>query len=99
MFKLFRATQLPLLIGVVTLVGLAAAAALMPQSWRNGLRETGFDQVLALDRALRRSDDQQTKASIVVVDIDRRSRAAESRPRPPSRSDRWAATRSVAAWP
>jgi adenylate cyclase len=71
--RLFRATQLPLLIGVVTLVGLAAGAALMPQSWRNGLRETGFDQVLTLDRALRRSDDQQTKASIVVVDIDRRS--------------------------
>jgi adenylate cyclase len=60
---------LPLLAGALVLAAYSMAAALMPQAWRDTLRENAFDLVLALDQKLRPIPD----TPIVVVDIDRAS--------------------------
>ena len=53
MLKSLSATRIPILIGALAVVALAAAEFLMPKDWRDALRELGFDQVLAADHALR----------------------------------------------
>jgi adenylate cyclase len=62
-----------LIAGATALIGTAAAAVLMPQSWRDILRESAFDNVLTLDGRLRPAGANQTAPNIVVVDIDRPS--------------------------
>jgi adenylate cyclase len=62
----------PLVAGAVALVLLGAAALLMPQDWRDTLRDKGLDRVLMLDGLLRRADGVPPMP-VVIVDIDRRS--------------------------
>jgi adenylate cyclase len=61
--------RLPLLAGASVLAAYCAAAALMPQPWRETLRENAFDLVLTLDRELR----PVPGTPVAVVDIDRAS--------------------------
>ena len=68
-----RFDRAPLVSGLAALVALGAAALLMPQGWRETLRENGLDRVLMLDALLRRADDVRPQAPVVIVDIDRRS--------------------------
>src|ERR1051325_119915 len=64
----------PLVVGLVALVLLGTAERLMPEDWRDTLRERGLDRVLMLDGLLRQRDATgQPQAPIVIVDIDRRS--------------------------
>jgi adenylate cyclase len=76
----------PLVAGLLALVLLGAAAALLPQDWRDTLREKGLDRVLMLDGLLRRADGvAPPQMPVVIVDIDRRSLASLG-PWPPPRS-------------
>ena len=73
MLKSLSATRIPILIGALAVVALAAAEFLMPKDWRDALRELGFDQVLAADHALRPAKAEHAGLPVVVVDIDRRA--------------------------
>jgi adenylate cyclase len=68
-----RFGKAPLISGLAALVALGAAALLMPQGWRETLRENGLDRVLVLDGLLRRADEVRPQPPVVIVDIDRRS--------------------------
>ena len=64
----------PLVFGLVALVLLGAAELLVPDVWRDTLRERGLDRVLALDGLLRPAERiGQPQIPVVIVDIDRRS--------------------------
>jgi adenylate cyclase len=61
----------PAVAGVLALAAWLATHLLMPDAWRDTLRENAFDLVLAVDQHLRpRAHDG---ARVIVVDIDRRS--------------------------
>jgi adenylate cyclase len=62
----------PLVFAFAALILLSAAELLMPQAWRDTLRENGLDRVLMLDGLLRRTD-VEPRLPVVIVDIDRRS--------------------------
>ena len=73
-------THSGLIAGVLALVLFLAGAFLIPKEWRNAFREKAFDVVLAADRQIRQLQPQQPakqaiakNASVIVVDIDRRS--------------------------
>lgn len=68
-----RSRLIPLATGAAALAALLAADLLLPTSWRDDLRESAFDLVLASDRWLRPPADGPQGARVVVVDIDRRS--------------------------
>lgn len=68
-----RLGRAPLVAGLAALVAFGAAVLLMPQGWREMLRENGLDRVLMLDGLLRRADEVRPHAPVVAVDIDRRS--------------------------
>ena len=68
-----RFGRAPLVSGLAALVALGAAMVLMPQGWRETLRENGLDRVLMLDGLLRRADEVRPQPPVVIVDIDRRS--------------------------
>jgi len=68
-----RLGRAPLVAGLAALVALVAAALLMPQRWRETLRENGLDRVLMLDSLLRQADEVRPPPAVVIVDIDRRS--------------------------
>jgi adenylate cyclase len=73
MLKLSRATKSVVLIGAAAIVIVVALDLLMPTNWSVRLRELGFDQVLAADSLVHRSQNGQSHAQVIVVDIDRRS--------------------------
>jgi adenylate cyclase len=73
MLERLRSQQIPLAAGAAAIAALLAAALLLPNGWREDLRETAFDLVLAPDRWLRPPADGAQGARVVVVDIDRRS--------------------------
>jgi adenylate cyclase len=73
MLKSLGATRTPVVIGAFAVIALAAAEFLMPRGWRDGLRELGFDQVLAADHSLRPAKAGHAGPPVVVVDIDRRT--------------------------
>ena len=68
-----RFGRAPLVSGLAALVALGVAALLMPQGWRETLRENGLDRVLMLDGLLRRADEARPQPPVVIVDVDRRS--------------------------
>lgn len=62
----------PIIAGAATLVAFLAAELLLPQSWRETLRENAFDLVLRANEIVLPSAGPPAHR-IVVVDIDRRS--------------------------
>jgi adenylate cyclase len=73
MFERLRLQQIPLAAGLVAITAMLALAALLPKSWRDGVRENAFDFVLAADRWLYPAGAGPQGPRVVVVDIDRRS--------------------------
>ena len=71
--KLSRETKSVVLIGAAAIVIVVALDLLMPTNWSVRLRELGFDQVLAADSLVHRSQNGHSHAQVIVVDIDRRS--------------------------
>jgi adenylate cyclase len=69
----WRKQLVPLAAGAAAIAALLAADLLLPNHWRDNVRETAFDLVLASDRWLRPPADGPEGARVVVVDIDRRS--------------------------
>ena len=59
--------------GVAALALFLAAMVLMPDAWREVLRETAFDRVLSADVRLRPTTRERTGPRVTVLDIDRRS--------------------------
>ena len=73
MFRRFAGHRAPVAAGVGALTVFLAAVLLMPVAGREGLHETGFDLVLAVDQRWRSSEAHDSDARVVVIDIDRRS--------------------------
>ena len=73
MLERLRSQLIPVVAGAAAIAALLAADLLSPASWRDDLRETAFDLVLASDRWLRPAADGPQAPRVVVVDIDRRS--------------------------
>ena len=64
---------LPMLAGVTTAAALLAALLLAAPDWRENLRETGFDLVLAMDQHVQPLTGVRGPGAVVVIDIDDRS--------------------------
>jgi len=64
---------LPPLAGAGTVAVLVAALLLIPADWRENLRETGFDLVLAMDQRVHPLATAAGQKRVVVIDIDDRS--------------------------
>src|SRR5215472_7265951 len=75
MLRKFARSQLPAVIGIITLVLLLATMALVPGSWREVVRENALDLLLHADQYVRRitGGEAQSDERVVVVDIDRKS--------------------------
>src|SRR6266849_5377328 len=65
--------RLPFLAGAFALVAYFLTAILIPESWRQTLRENAFDLVLTLDQRLQPIATATSPTRVVVVDIDRPS--------------------------
>jgi adenylate cyclase len=63
----------PFVAGIAAAATLAALLLASPRSWREGLRETSFDAVLAADQLFRPVLRNVPGPRVVVVDIDDRS--------------------------
>jgi adenylate cyclase len=61
--------------GLATLALFVAAHLLLPEEWRETLRETALDTVLAIDHRLESKVLDNAAANLIVVDVDRRSLA------------------------
>ena len=72
MLSWIRKQRVPVAAGIVAAALCLLAAVLLPLSWRETLKENGFDLVLAADRLVRRTS-ERPDARVVVVDIDRPS--------------------------
>jgi adenylate cyclase len=59
--------------GLPTLALFVAAHFLLPEEWRETLRETALDTVLAIDHRLEPKVLDNVAANLIVVDVDRRS--------------------------
>ena len=73
MFKRFVSHRAPVAAGIGALVVFLAALLLLPAAVREGMRETAFDFVLAVDQRWRKAAADRGGTRVVVVDIDRRS--------------------------
>jgi len=75
MFKLASRNRVAFAAGLATLVLFDSALFLLPEGWLEIVRETALDIVLNADQRLFGARQHQSAASVVVVDIDRRSLA------------------------
>jgi adenylate cyclase len=75
MFKLASRNRVAFAAGLATLVLFDSALFLLPEGWLEIVRETALDMVLDADQRLFGARQHQSAASVVVVDIDRRSLA------------------------
>lgn len=64
---------MPILAGLGVLAVCLLVLALVPQPWRELLRERAFDLILTLDDALPRLRPAPVITPVIIVDIDRRS--------------------------